>query len=69
MLLAWVAVRFLGEFKGESYALPEVTGDYGTLESIGRLIFGPQILPFEVASVLLLAAILGAVAISKKRLW
>jgi NADH-quinone oxidoreductase subunit J len=69
ILLAWVAVRFLAEFKGEAQALPAVTGEYGTLESIGRLIFGPQILPFEVASVLLLAAILGAVAIAKKRLW
>jgi NADH-quinone oxidoreductase subunit J len=69
VLLAFVAIRFLAEFKGEALALPPVTGEYGTLESIGRLIFGPQILPFEVASVLLLAAIMGAVAIAKKRLW
>ena len=69
VLLAFVAVRFLAEFKGEAMALPPVTAEYGTLESVGRLIFGPQILPFEVASVLLLAAIMGAVAIAKKRLW
>ena len=42
---------------------------FGTIESVGRLLFTRYLLPFEVASVLLLAAILGAVAIAKKKLW
>jgi NADH:ubiquinone oxidoreductase subunit 6 (subunit J) len=32
-------------------------------------LFGQYLLPFEVASVLLLASILGAVAIAKRKLW
>jgi len=46
-----------------------VDESYGTLETVGRLVFGPYLLAFEVTSVLLLAAILGAVAIAKKKLW
>ncbi|NOZ86496.1 MAG: NADH-quinone oxidoreductase subunit J [Deltaproteobacteria bacterium] len=47
----------------------KVPSDYGTIEAVGRLVFGQYLLPFEVASVLLLAAIIGAVAIAKRRLW
>jgi NADH-quinone oxidoreductase subunit J len=39
---------------------------YGTLEPIGRLLFDKYLLPFELTSVLLLAAIVGAVIVAKR---
>ncbi|RMG35254.1 MAG: NADH-quinone oxidoreductase subunit J [Methanobacteriota archaeon] len=40
----------------------------GTVESIGTALFSKYVLPFEVASILLLAAMIGAVYLSKRRL-
>jgi NADH-quinone oxidoreductase subunit J len=39
----------------------------GTVESMGRALFGAYLLPFEVTSLLLLVAILGAVVLAKKK--
>ena len=72
ILLAWVGFKLVTKMAGVEGAgsgFPEPPETYGTIELVGRLIFGQYLLPFEVASVLLLAAILGAVAIAKKRLW
>jgi len=44
---------------------PEVQG---TLAEMGRTMFGPFALPFEVASLVLLAAIVGAVVLARKRI-
>ncbi|MDD2707013.1 MAG: NADH-quinone oxidoreductase subunit J [Verrucomicrobiae bacterium] len=41
-------------------------GRAGTVESLGRLLFSKYLLPFEVASVLLLVAIVGAVVLARK---
>jgi len=40
----------------------------GSVEFIAEKLFGPYLLPFEVASVLLLVGLVGAVALAKKRL-
>jgi NADH-quinone oxidoreductase subunit J len=40
----------------------------GSARSIGRAIFGAYLLPFEVTSVLILVAILGAVVLARKEL-
>jgi NADH-quinone oxidoreductase subunit J len=40
----------------------------GTVEGMGAAMFGRFLLPFEVTSLLLLAAILGAVILAKKRI-
>ena len=39
----------------------------GSLAEVGRSLFGPFALPFEMASLILLAAILGAVVLARKR--
>jgi NADH-quinone oxidoreductase subunit J len=39
----------------------------GGLRAIGLALFGPFALPFEMASLLLLAAIIGAVVLTRKR--
>jgi len=41
--------------------------DLGSVASLGRELFGPYALPFEIASVLLLAAIIGAVVLARRR--
>lgn len=41
--------------------------DFGTVAAIGRILFTDYLLPFEAASVLLLAAIVGAVMLAKSK--
>ena len=41
---------------------------FGSVESVGRSLFTIYLLPFEIASFLLLAAIIGAVVLAKKKL-
>lgn len=40
-------------------------GDFGTLKSVGEYLFGPAVVPFEVASILLTAAMVGAFAVAR----
>lgn len=42
-------------------------GSIGTVESMGAALFGKFLLPFELTSLLLLAAIVGAVVLAKRR--
>ena len=39
----------------------------GTVESVGRLLFSKYLVPFEITSVLILAAIVASVVVAKKR--
>jgi NADH-quinone oxidoreductase subunit J len=66
-LAAFALVTVISAVKTtEPAAIP---ADFGTVKSIGRMIFSTYLLPFETASILLLAAILGAVGIAKKKIW
>ncbi len=47
--------------------LPANAAVIGTVESMGTALFGRFLLPFEVTSLLLLAAIVGAVILAKKQ--
>ena len=70
VLMVWAVlmlVSIFGAVVPEPAATPAST--FGTITAIGRLVFSTYLLPFEVASILLLAAILGAVGIAKKRIW
>lgn len=49
-------------------AAKEATPDFGTVRAIGEILFTEYLLPFEIASVLLLSAIVGAVILSKKEI-
>ena len=42
--------------------------DFGSVEAVGRLIYGPYMLPFEVTSLLLLVAIVAAVIVAKAKI-
>ncbi len=52
----------------EMFTLPAAGGPDGSAATIGYWMFNRWLLAFEVASVLLLAAILGAVILTKRRL-
>ena len=71
VLLVWSALLIVGLLLPEETVsgFRAVDASYGSIETVGRLIFGRYLLPFEVTSVLLLAAIIGSVAIAKKKLW
>ncbi len=52
-------------------AVPQIDGEpavgLGSLENVGKALFGPFALPFEIASLVLLAAIVGAVVLARRR--
>ncbi|MDI6694134.1 MAG: NADH-quinone oxidoreductase subunit J [Anaerolineales bacterium] len=45
----------------------EVTADFGSPAAIGESLFSTYLLPFEVISVLLLAAMIGAIVLTRRR--
>lgn len=66
-----VLLQLLYLFLGPAVAaLPASTPDaaVGTVESMADSLFGPYLLAFEVTSLLLLAAIVGAVVLAKKKI-
>ncbi|MFZ1987355.1 MAG: NADH-quinone oxidoreductase subunit J [Desulfatitalea sp.] len=46
----------------------QVADTFGTTKAIGQMLFTDFLLPFEIASILLLAAIVGAVILAKRRI-
>jgi NADH-quinone oxidoreductase subunit J len=60
-MMSWILID---GFSGQKITLADAEGT--TSESIGEVIFSSYVLPFEVVSVLLLAALVGAVLISRK---
>ena len=73
------AILLIGElgfvvWRGDSLDLPEpppaapsVLGVTGNSQLVGETLYGQYLLPFEIASILLLVAIVGSVALSKKK--
>jgi NADH-quinone oxidoreductase subunit J len=47
---------------------PPVPGDFGTTQAVGRLLFTDFLFPFEITSIILLVAMVGAMVLAKKRL-
>jgi len=51
------------------FAMPKVpSAEVGTVEAVGRSLFTDYLLAFEVTSVLILAAVIGAITLAKKKL-
>ena len=46
----------------------EAVAQFGTTKAVGKMLFTEYLLPFEIASVLLLAAIVGAVILAKRKI-
>lgn len=47
--------------------LPDVTNEYGSVDTFGDMIFSQALVPFELSSALLMVAIVGAVAVARGR--
>lgn len=64
-------VGMLGAYKGltgKTTAAESIDNSVGLTKNLGRLLFNEYVLPFELASILILAGIVGAVLIGKKDL-
>lgn len=62
----FAGMGFNKAFPGGGASSPPPEG-FGTVEGIGKVLFTDYLLPFELTSVLILAAIIGVVAIAKRR--
>ncbi|WP_394820751.1 NADH-quinone oxidoreductase subunit J [Pendulispora albinea] len=63
-LLAAACIVLMGT-KVTFEPLQRVAGDFGSVDAIGRVIFTEGVVPFELASALLMVAIVGAVAVAR----
>ncbi len=73
LLLSVVLLVELGMAVAQRLALPpsgapSVAGGFGTTQTVGRLLFTDYLFPFEITSVILLVAMVGAMVLAKKRL-
>jgi NADH-quinone oxidoreductase subunit J len=62
---SWITIT---AFEGEEISFEQFAGTdgRGLTESVGEMIFTTYVLPFEVVSILLLAALVGAVVIARR---
>ena len=63
-----LAVTLIGSFKAVTINSPLVlvNPNLGLVKNLGKELFGPFMLPFELSSILLLSAMIGAVLLTKK---
>jgi NADH-quinone oxidoreductase subunit J len=62
LLLGELALMFFGGALGQP--VPAVAPDFGTTQLVGRLLFTEFLFPFEITSVILLVAIVGAMVLA-----
>jgi NADH-quinone oxidoreductase subunit J len=60
-----VLVKFAVLF--EAGKPPEAAEGFGTIQGVGAALFSTYVLPFELISVLLVVAVIGAVILAKRR--
>ena len=66
-ILVEMAILIFSSTSSKISSLPVHAAKIGTVESIGKSLFTDYVLPFEAASFLLLAAIIGALVLAKKK--
>ena len=66
--LVEIAVVILSSTKGNESLLPAHAAQMGTVEFIGKVLYTSYLFPFEIVSLLLLAGIVGALFLAKKKL-
>ena len=69
-LIAQISGLFLSDVTygpKDIYSVEKVT-EIGSIATIGHLLYGEFVLPFEIISIMLLVAVVGAVVIAKRRL-
>jgi NADH-quinone oxidoreductase subunit J len=70
LLVTAVGLNLFQSFSGQTIQVsgPSTSGLTGNTQSIGKLLYSQYALPFEVTSILLLVAIVGAILMAKKEL-
>jgi NADH-quinone oxidoreductase subunit J len=63
--LGFVAVGLI--YYGDAHAFALAPGDYGSVAAVGGRIFKQGLVPFELATALLLVAVVGAIAVARSR--
>jgi NADH-quinone oxidoreductase subunit J len=58
-------IVIVGVMKGTSQILPNPGNNVGYVKSLGKVLFDEFLLPFEISSILLLAAMVGVVMVGK----
>lgn len=66
-VMAILATVLLLKSSGGPHMMPPARSELGTVEAVGKTIFTEGIVPFELVTVLFLAAIVGAVAMARGR--
>lgn len=61
-----IMVLLVGSLRGTEEMIITQTTDIGMVKTLGKVMFTKFLLPFEITSILLLAAMVGAVMIGKK---
>lgn len=64
----FILIASLVTIDGSLVKSVDMTNGFGTTKAVGQMLFTDFILPFEIASILLLAAIVGAVILAKRRI-
>jgi NADH-quinone oxidoreductase subunit J len=66
-VLALLTMVMLGRASSEPSALGSATPEHGSVEAVGGLLFTKAIIPFELATALLIVAVVGAIAVARAR--
>ncbi len=67
--LVWFVAKGTGlPEKPETHAAAPAAAQLGNVQQVGDVLFQSYLLPFEIASILLLVAMVGAVVMAKKRI-
>ena len=61
------AIAFLSNAESSNISAPAIDSDFGSIERTGELLLTRYLLPFELISILLLVAIIGAVLITRPK--
>jgi NADH:ubiquinone oxidoreductase subunit 6 (subunit J) len=61
------AVRVVGEAGEVVLRLAPLPADFGSPGAIGRILYTTWLYPFEITSILLLVAVVGAVVLAKRK--
>jgi NADH:ubiquinone oxidoreductase subunit 6 (subunit J) len=65
-MLELIALFIAGREPAQSLNIGETEPGFGSPEALGQTLFTEFVLPFEVASILLLVAIIGAVTLARR---
>jgi hypothetical protein len=62
-----LGIYSLGRQLDKPHGLGGISPDHGSVEAVGRAMFGPAIFAFELVTALLIVAVIGAIAVARGR--